>query len=92
MKVLVGSGQAAIPRLCRDCSYFRLNPKIKGTDAINYGLCTYMAEINVVTGEPTYFHAQTMRMPSSECGPDAKFYVRAGTGPGEDEGADGSGP
>lgn len=75
---IVAAGKP-LPRLCRDCIHFRPNPTLDVANPANieYGHCTYLADVNLVTGEPTYFYAQTMRGQSGECGIEAKFFAAA---------------
>jgi hypothetical protein len=59
---------------CKDCTHFA---SIKMAGNPIHDLCrhpTSVISVNVVSGEPKYCHANTMRLAGQACGPTAKLF------------------
>lgn len=64
--------------LCKDCKYFRINPKHSGINQIKYGFCHHPSSakhISYHTGHVAYKYAHEMRKPSL-CGTlDPRYFI-----------------
>ena len=62
--------QAAAPRICKNCVYFRPNPKFSwfNKDAIVFGHCEKFGKIDLVTGDIEYSFASVCRDNATQCG------------------------
>jgi hypothetical protein len=81
MSIRIFGPNAAIQtvKLCRNCVYFRPDPKFNKNDSahIELGLCAISGIQDLVSGKIRSSYASVHRSNIYECGPDGKYFSEA---------------